>query len=436
MHKQTKQPLSLVFAVTLVTSLALPASADLGDPLPGLTPAQLDLWEAGRQEFVRTFTPAEGVGPLMNGKSCIDCHQVPVDGGTDPLITENNVFQFGVIFEHQFYQLHEVGGPMRQRMSIEGMEGAEQCVLAPEAPETFVESLPGGFISSRNTPPLFGLGLVDALTDKKINAWSGRRPWKRSSILGVSNQSVEVEGIAPQLVFTLDQVPRTQVTGPVRTGRFGWKAHNSNLYQFSLDPLQGELGLTNPFFHRESEPGIGPLPEDCLVAGEGVNDPDSQIAARISNFMALTAPPERGHVGLQEILGEVVFHAIGCADCHRSSLRTMKDYHLGKPDGEVERIAALSNKVFHPYSDFLLHDLGAANDDQRPMGRASGRLWRTTPMWGIRHKDVIWHDGSIEGVDVGEAVQRHGGEAASVRSTWNNMGSLLRYLVNKFVESL
>ena len=89
--------------------------------------------------------------------------------------------------------------------------------------------------------------------------------------------------------------------------------------------------------------------------------------------------------------GEKLFEQVGCDDCHRASLRTVKDSYAPWPDGTAHRVDALSGKVLQPYSDLLIHDMGEGLEDVRPMGRASGRFWRTTPLWGLRHKTRYPH---------------------------------------------
>jgi CxxC motif-containing protein (DUF1111 family) len=423
---------SITFIV--VFTLSASAQAGIGDPLPGLTSEELALFNAGKAQFERDFTPTEGLGPLYNRTSCAACHGLPVTGGSDPEGTDNNVTHFGIRSSTRFYEAHELGGPVKQGISIAGQPGAETCGLAPEIPEFLQPFVPGMITSRRHTPPVFGFGLIDGISDKRLTDFAGKKPWKRSDVIGGANFGVEMEGLGRFRGFTLDQVPRTQVTGAPRVGRFGWKSQTGTLVQFSAEPFNIELGITSPFFKRENQPSLNPLPPECLVANSPVNDADGSMSRDLYYFQAFIAPPERGSTGFKEFLGEVAFHAIGCADCHRKTQKTTNDYYAPWPDGTAHRVAALSNKTFHPFSDFLVHDMGAANNDQRQMGTAGGEFWRTTPLWGLRHKVEMWHDGSITELD--DAIAAHGGEGERSRDLYFVLPQFVQDWVDMFMESL
>jgi len=437
----TKTNIVLVTLLSLATGAVFAkhghrsASGPVGTALPGLSVEQEALFLEGREVFERDFTPEEGVGPLFNRTSCVACHGNNATGGDDPEITVNNVLHFGLRdASGRFYELHEIGGPVRQRESIAGEPGAGNCQLQPEDPELLQPFFPGMITSQRHTPPVFGFGLLDAVPDRQILAFQGRKWFKHPSVVGVANWGRELEGLARAQTFTLDTAPRTEVVGAPRVGRFGWKAQTATLFQFSADPFNIELGVTSPFFPRENTPDLNPMPEDCKVATHPVNDHDNQLSLRLYYFQAFLAAPERGPVGRAERRGERIFNAIGCSDCHRKSLRTARDYHAPMPDGSIERIDALSNKVIYPWSDLLLHDLGPDNDDQRQMGGASGRMWRTTPLWGLRLKARMWHDGSISDYDA--AIEAHGGEGAWSRGRYQALSESERQQLKAFLNSL
>jgi CxxC motif-containing protein (DUF1111 family) len=151
------------------------------------------------------------------------------------------------------------------------------------------------------------------------------------------------------------------------------------LFQFSGDAYVNEMGITTPDFTAESCPqgncaelSFNPLP--------GLND-DGSGPILLTNYMTMLAAPPRGPQNGDTNDGESTFERIGCNTCHVSTMRTA-----------ANPIAALSRVTYHPYSDFLLHDMGPLGDDLE-MGAATGREMRTTPLWGLRFVTRYLHDG-------------------------------------------
>jgi CxxC motif-containing protein (DUF1111 family) len=251
-------------------------------------------------------------------------------------------------------------------------------------------------------------------------------------VLGAPNWGVELEGLEPLQDFSLDRT-RTQPRGASRVGRFGWKSQNATLFQFSTEPLGTELGVTAPFFPRENSPNGAPLPPECVI-DEQPNDVGSQLSLRLYYFQAFLAAPERGPLTPEVLKGEALFRQTGCGDCHRETLRTADDYHAPWLDGTVHRVEALSGKVLHPYTDLLIHDMGPGLEDARPMGRASGRFWRTTPLWGLRHKTRYLHDGSADTVE--DSILMHGGEGSWSRDAYLRLSAQERQQLQSFLDSL
>jgi CxxC motif-containing protein (DUF1111 family) len=415
--------LAQTFTALAPSSVTAPAGA----PLPGLSPEELQKFQDGRALYQHEFTPQEGLGPLFRARSCATCHGAPDIGGGDPT-GENNVLHYTLSNNGAFYQAFEIGGPVQQHLSIAGMPGT-QCQLAPD---TLPTQLHGLGTSIRHSPPVFGFGLLDAVADADILSWEGRRPWKKPGVLGASNWGVELEGLEPLQDFSLDRT-RTQPYGASRVGRFGWKAQNATLFQFTTEPFNTELGVTTPFSRRENAPDGTPLPPECLIANQP-NDVNSQLSLRLFYFQAFLAAPERGPITPAVQAGEALFRETGCADCHRETLRTVDDYHAPWPDGTAHRVAALSGKVIRPYTDLLIHDMGPGLADVRPMGRASGRFWRTTPLWGLRHKTRYLHDGSANTVE--DAILMHGGEGTWSREAYLRLTPEERALLKAFLDSL
>jgi CxxC motif-containing protein (DUF1111 family) len=179
-------------------------------------------------------------------------------------------------------------------------------------------------VAGRKSTPLFGLGLIEAIPDNDLHQLAAKQP---HAIKGKVHQVKDVGQ-------------------PTRPGRFGHKAQVATLLQFSGDAYLNEMGITSPHFRTENCPN-----GDCgLLRCDPVPDPedDGSGVHAFAEFMRLLAPPPRGAITPEVQAGEQVFARIGCAGCHVPMLMTG-----GSP------IAVLNRVTFHPYSDFLLHDIGA-----------------------------------------------------------------------------
>jgi CxxC motif-containing protein (DUF1111 family) len=141
------------------------------------------------------------------------------------------------------------------------------------------------------------------------------------------------------------------------------------------------------------------------------------------------APSAPGEMTVARESGRRLFSAIGCASCHVPTLRTGSS-----------GIAALTHRDVTLYSDLLLHDMGDELADHRADGGASGREWRTTPLWGLRLMEqfldgqaFLMHDGRARSVE--QAIMLHGGEAAAVRDAYNALSATDKAALLDFVRS-
>ncbi len=403
-------------------------TAPAGAPLPGLSPEELRKFQEGKALFERDFTATEGLGPLFNAQSCALCHATPTTGGSDPTTAEN-VIHYTLRNGDMFFQAFELGGPVQQRKSLKQLPGGSACQLEPDV---IPLSKPGIGTSPRHTPPVFGFGLLDAVSDADLRSWEGAQPWKAPGVYGVANWGVEMEGLGKLRAFSLDG-GRSQPIGAPRVGRFGWKSQTPTLFQFTNEPFNIELGVTTPFWPRENTPNGAQPPPECRIPNQP-NDVNSQLTLPLYYFQAFLAAPERGPLSHDAAKGEELFERAGCDDCHRKTLRTVKDYYAPWPDGTVHRVAALSGKVLRPYSDLLIHDMGPGLEDPRPMGRASGRMWRTTPLWGLRYKTRYLHDGSADTVE--DSILMHGGEGQWSRDAYVGLSATEKRRLQAFLDSL
>jgi CxxC motif-containing protein (DUF1111 family) len=347
-----------------------PDGADLLDsPLDDLTPEQLEAFVRGDGEFGRAFAPATGLGPLFNDIACAACHSGDGRGNL------GNVLQrYGSAGDGR-------GGPQLQTRAIPG---------------AIPERLPEGVaVSLRLPPPVFGVGLIEAIPESAILANADPEDANRDGISG-----------RPNLVTPAAYVPATEPGGGagLRVGRFGRKAQVSSLIEQTVEAYHQDMGITSPFRPNEN---VNADTDPTTAATDVVLDPEvpSSTVMAVVAYLRMLAPPAYG----ADTGGRTLFDQVGCASCHIPELQT-----------GPSTIAALAHRTVPLYSDLLLHDMGEGLADGRPDGDADGREWRTTPLWGLRvARDFLdgdlylMHDGSARTIEA--AIELHGGEATQAR---------------------
>jgi CxxC motif-containing protein (DUF1111 family) len=362
----------------------------LGGPIAGLTADELARFDAGLDEFSELETVDEGLGPVFNEAGCFVCHDGPIGGTNGRLET-----RFGYSNNGVFDPLERYGGSLMQDHGIGKVKINERWFnfVAEVVPHKANRT------SLRVTTPLFGLGLVDAVPDAVFKALALRQP---SSVRGKVHMVKEIR------------------TGAMRVGRFGWKSQVPTLFQFAGDAYLNEMGITSPQFPNESAPQgnvdalkFNPVP--------GLND-EGEGVDLFADFMMLLGPPPRGTTSNVTTTGERVFYNIGCATCHTPTLQT-----------GFSQVAALSNKSFHPFSDFLLHDMGGLGDGI-VQGGAGARDFRTAPLWGLLSRPVFLHDGRAKTPEA--AILAHDGQARNARESYRRLDYWQRQALNKFLASL
>jgi CxxC motif-containing protein (DUF1111 family) len=370
-------------------AVAETAQALLGDALPGLTNAELTRFDEGKDAFEEIEDIADGVGPVFNERACGNCHNVAASGGAGVQFE----VRAGNLTNGVFNPLTSQGGTLFDLFSVTSFPASERqsipnCTLPPNG-----EPVPANanVVARRRTTALFGLGLVNATPDATFLALA-------------SSQASTVHGRAP-LVDNIAAGHRT-------VGKFGWKDQNPTLVQFASDAYLNEMGITNPEFPVEQAPSgnaakVGPCDGARVEPGAVENVDD---IARFTDFMSFLAPPARGSGIPTSVAGDVVFSQIGCDTCH---VRTLQS--------GTHPIAALSQKTYHPFSDFLLHDMGSLGDNIGGNGTAGLREMRTAPLWGLRFLDPskLLHDG--RGTSLADAILRHDGDAAASRDQFSQL---------------
>jgi CxxC motif-containing protein (DUF1111 family) len=400
-------------------------------PIPGLSREDRRAFSVGNSFFRDNWVVApasaagrDGLGPLFNANSCSACH--PDDGrGRPPL--------GAVVFispRDADGAPHPVYGVQIQDQAIPG--------VAPEATLALVETAEAGRygdgsayelarlaprlerpaygplgelrISLRIGPQLIGGGLLEAVGDAAILA-------------SADPDDRDGDGISGRAHVVSDEAPRV--------GRFGWKASQPTLDAQVMAALQQDMGITNPAHAGE------PTTAAQAIGAPSGGDPeaDARKVARIAHYCRLLAvPAQRIPEDSVELArhrrGAELFDILGCAKCHARTLRT-------DASAPIER---LRNVEFHPFTDLLLHDMGAGLADDRRDGDASGREWRTPPLWGIGLIETVnghtrlLHDGRARSIE--EAILWHGGEADHARNAFRDLPKADREALVAYLRSL
>jgi CxxC motif-containing protein (DUF1111 family) len=359
-----------------------------GDPLAGLTAAQRAAFDDGLDDFTEVETVTAGLGPVFNERSCAACHTTPaIGGGSNTRMVTRFARRNGGVFD----PLTSLGGSLVQDHAIGPPDGSPHPFRPERVPPIAT------IVVHRRTTPLFGLGLVEATPDATFLALAARAD-------------------VPGRVNLVDNFR----AGMKTVGRFGWKAQVPSLFQFAGDAYLNEMGITSADFPNESCPQ-GNCAELAFNPAPGINDDGSGVAA-LAQFMALLAPPPRAAQTRDVNDGEALFERVGCAACHVSTLHTGSN-----------PIAALDRKTYHPYSDFLIHDMGALGDGLE-MGDAKGAEMRTAPLWGLRFLSAYLHDGRATTLDA--AILAHDGQARAARDRFAALSARDKARLTAFLNSL
>jgi len=368
------------------------AGGRLGDPLPDLTQDQLNDFTNGLSQFENVVGIEEGLGPIYNNTSCANCHATPVVGGSGTGL----VTRFGRMEKGDFDPLTELGGTLLESQAI------NPAVLERIPPEANV-------IAQRQTMPLFGSGLIEAVPDKTIKELAQRK--KADGVLG-----------RPALIQDI-------TTDELRVGRFGWKAQQATLLAFSADAYLNEIGVTNRYFPTDNAPNGN---EQLLAEFEpqGLPTPQDQPDSvtgkagidRFADFLRYLAPPPPPRATGEMQTGLGIFTRLGCAECHVPTLYTGPN-----------KIQALDRKPLTLWSDLLLHDMGSLNDGIA-QGDALPNEMKTAPLWGLRHSAPYLHDGRAP--TIADAIDGHDGEAAISRDRFDKLSTAQQKQLIDFLNSL
>ncbi|MGF6329038.1 CxxC motif-containing protein (DUF1111 family) [Pseudomonas sp. BS3782 TE3695] len=394
-----------------------------------------------------TTTARDGLGPLFNTNACQNCH-IKDGRGHPPAPDAPNAVSmlvrlsipddpaYAKVIERLGVVPESVYGGQFQDMSVpdvvpEGKvrvdytavpvrfkDGSEIELRKPTLQITqlgYGPMHPDTRFSARIAPPMIGLGLLEAIPDEAILA-------------NAEAQAREKNGIAGRPNRVWDDAQQKTVLG-----RFGWKAGQPNLNQQNVHAFSGDMGLTT---------SLSPIDDctdtqtACKQAPNG-NGPDGEpevsdnILRLVLFYSRNLAVPARRDVGTPQVLaGKNLFFQAGCQSCHTPKYTTAAN--AAEPE--------LANQVIRPYSDLLLHDMGDGLADHRTEFQASGRDWRTPPLWGIGLTQTVnghtqfLHDGRAR--NLLEAVLWHGGEAQAAQQQVLSFNAEQRAALLAFLNSL
>ncbi len=388
----------------------------------------------------------DGLGPLFNTNGCQNCH-IKDGRGHAPSSHSDNAVSLLVRLSipetathlrkpHESVIAEPNYGGQLQDFAIPGVEpegrvridysdvimtfvdGEKVTLRKPSISITqlaYGELHPSAQLSARIAPPMIGLGLLEAISEKDIRQLADPDDNDSNGISGRTNEVWSKE--KNQLML----------------GRFGWKAGEPTVHQQNAGAFNGDIGLTSSLFQKDD---CTAAQVACLKAPNGNNANNVlEVSDKILNFVTFytknLAVPARRNIDKSSVrVGEGLFTELGCVDCHRPKWKTSPNYSM----------SWLANQTIYPYTDLLLHDMGEGLADNRPEFLANGREWRTPPLWGIGLSKVVskeagfLHDGRARNLT--EAILWHGGEASASQQAFMMLSKNNRNAVIDFLNSL
>ena len=420
-------------ATTIFTANAFAFST----PAPNLNADNLETHLDGDAEFEVSFVSAPaniayGLGSVFNNKSCISCHpsdgraarpddlndfsgfflrtSIPgtgIHGAPKPVPGYGTQIQnqavFGMLPEAEFevtYIETDVAYPDGDKASL------RKPVYNLKNPYFPVPS--DALFSPRIGPPVFGLGLLEAIPEEDI-------------LSNADENDVNNDGISGKANYVWDAEFQE-----MRLGRFGWKANTPSVMVQSADAYNGDMGVTSPLFPVETCAGQ----TNCDNQSDDPEIDQETLDAVVLYLRTLAVPAPRNLEAEVVVKGKNLFTDIGCASCHIPKMET----------GSFPNIPAISNQTIYPYTDMLLHDMGFGLADNRPDFLANGQEWKTRPLWGIGMTELVnghthfLHDGRARNFE--EAILWHGGEAEQSKEDFKRLEGEEREAVIAFLRAL
>ena len=368
-----------------------------------------DSFALDQQVYETTHDVNSGLGPVFNARACSDCHQNPVSGGPSQF-TELRVGHKDANgnFVNPTIPIDDGAS------SISGRSLVNDRSVVPEAQEHVPAT--ENIRALRAALNTLGDGFVEAIDDNTLLAIADQQA--RTTHGKIHGEAIEV--------------PVLEAPGKNRIGRFGWKDQHSSLLSFIGDAYLNEMGITNRLKPAD-ETTIGKVtadPEDV---------PDNLGLADIDHFAQFIrgtkAPPRDAELAASADAqaGQRLFERVGCSDCHVASITTAPPGMLIN-GGTFAIPAALGNKIIHPFSDFLLHDIKTGDGIVQAGPQDTANKLRTAPLWGLRMRPRLMHD--HQSLTLENAIERHKGEAEDVADRFFDLTETQQQQLITFLNSL
>lgn len=384
-----------------------------------------------RGQFEQTEFIGDGLGPIFNAQSCRECHQNPVTGSTSQLkeLRAGHHDAFGnFVAATATLADGTVAIPNRSLINQRAICPAVDAITVNGQPQAFNFPQTQGQerISTAETIRAFRMSL-NTLGDGFIESIADQ------TLLNVASSQCSNTGglICGETV----RVPVLEANGALAVGRFGWKDQHASLLSFSSDAYLNEMGVSNRLPPNNVDVtricDVIPDPNNATPDSQGLEDID-----RFARFMRATKVPPRDTAlasSSDGVAGAALFHRVGCDICDVSSITTAP---TGTPVAAGAFIVpdSLGNKIIHPYSDFLLHDLETGDGIVQTGGQETARKMRTPPLWGVRTRTELLHDGRSS--TFFDTIQRHRGEAEPVINNFNSLTPAQQNQLITFLRSL
>jgi CxxC motif-containing protein (DUF1111 family) len=397
-------PLFVIAVATFLGSLSLSLEGQTAEAPAGFDNrtngflSQID-FDAALAVFEEREGADEGLGPVYNAQACSECHQNPVTGGISQ-ITELRAGHRDVF--NNF--VDAPGGSLINDRAVNAL--IQERVPGAENVRTF-----------RTSTTVLGAGFVEALNSNTLVNIANAQPGQSGGL--ISGQVI--------------QVPVLEAPGQVRVGRFGWKNQHASLQSFAADAYLNEMGITSPLQPTENT-SMG----KSVAAFDDTPEPedDGGDVEIFANFMRATKVPPRDTAlasTANALAGSKLFDQVGCNICHVRTLTTAASGTL--INGNTLKVhPALGSKVIHPFSDFLLHDIGTGDGIVQNGGQSTQNKLRTMPLWGTRTRDRHMHDGNS--LTFSDAILRHAGEARGVINLYRGLTNTQQTQLITFLQSL
>ena len=369
-----------------------------------------DTFALDQQIYELNHSARKDLGPAYNATACVSCHENPNSGGASQITElrvghndENGNFVNPTIFINDGLS------------TITGRSIVNDRATCPQAQEHVPAT--ENIRTLRAAVNTLGDGFVEAIDDNTLIAIAQR-------------QSQESEG---RIHGEAIQVPIFEAPGQTRVGRFGWKDQHSSLLSFIADAYVNEMGVTSRLRPKDAT-------TVCKTTTDPEDQPDDLGLADIDHFAQFIrgtmTPPRDATLAAtpQAIQGQALFRRIGCSTCHVPSITTAP---AGTAiDGGMFVVPdALGNKIIHPFSDFLLHNVGTGDGIVQTAGlQETANKLRTAPLWGLRTRPRFMHD--LKSLSLENAIERHKGEASETERRFDDLSPEDRKALIAFLNSL